>query len=153
MDRLFRAPAYAFCLFMAMSGVATASSDSIGDDLTKLNALLQVATKNYDTATLKRFITDDYELVSPSGKVYDRAAFLADAADRSAVYEILQPEAVSVRSYNGDCAIVTATLHARYRVGARTVDVRVRYADVWIKFNGTWHVANGQASPIKTPRR
>jgi hypothetical protein len=125
--------------------------DPIVQQLTVLNATLQLATKNYDTAELAKLITDDYELVSSSGKVYDRQAFLADAADRSAAYEINEPEDVSVRHYNNDCAIVTAILHVRFRAAGKVRDVRIRYGDVWVKLNGRWWYAYGEASPLKTP--
>jgi ketosteroid isomerase-like protein len=140
------------CLFSAIALTAPASageSDQIADQLIKLNSTLQVATKNYDIAVLNNLVSNDYELVSSHGKVYDRAAFLKDAADRSAVYEINQPEDVAVRHYNGDCAIVTAVLHVRYRTGGKTVDVRIRYGDTWVKLNGTWRYVYGQASPMK----
>jgi ketosteroid isomerase-like protein len=139
-------------LFSAIALTAPASageSDQIADQLIKLNSTLQVATKNYDIAVLNNLVSNDYELVSSHGKVYDRAAFLKDAADRSAVYEINQPEDVAVRHYNGDCAIVTAVLHVRYRTGGKTVDVRIRYGDTWVKLNGTWRYVYGQASPMK----
>jgi ketosteroid isomerase-like protein len=137
------------CVPCAALGAPARTHDPVIDQLTKLNATLQAATKNYDVETLKSLITDDYELVSASGKVYDRAAFLADAADRSAVYEINQPEDVTVRHYDVDCAIVTAVLHVRYRIAAKTVDVRIRYADVWMKLGGQWRYAFGEASPLK----
>jgi hypothetical protein len=128
---------------------ALSQGDDVVDTLTKLNATLQLATKNYDVATIEKLITDDYELVSSSGKVYDRAAFLADAADRSAVYELNEPEDVKVRHYNNDCAIVTAILHVRFTSGQKTVDVRIRYGDVWVKLDGQWRYAYGEASPLK----
>jgi ketosteroid isomerase-like protein len=135
------------------AGLAWAGSpDPTVEQLTQLNATLQIATKNYDTAELAKLITDDYELVSSSGKVYDRQAFMADAGDRSATYEINEPEDVSVRHYNGDCAIVTAVLHVRYRASGKIHDVRIRYGDVWVKLNGRWRYAYGEASPLKSPK-
>jgi hypothetical protein len=110
---------------------------------------LQIATKNYDIVELKDLTSEDYELVSASGKVYDRAAFLADAADRSAVYEMNEPEDVAVHHYNDDAAVVTAVLHVRYRLEGKTVDVRIRYGDTWVKLDGKWRYVYGEASPMK----
>lgn len=129
--------------------LATIADSDVDSQLVALNAELQVATKNYDVTTLGKLITDDYELVSSTGKVYDRAAFLADAADRSAVYEINEPEDVAIRHYNDDTAIVTAILHVRFRSGGKVVDTRIRYGDLWVKQNGTWRYAFGEASPIR----
>jgi ketosteroid isomerase-like protein len=136
-------------ILLCFVAAAAGSQESIDDQLIKLNATLQLATKNYDVSTLTNLITDDYELISSSGKVYDRAAFLADAADRSAIYELNEPEDVAVRHYHGDCAIVTAILHVRYRAGDKTVDTRIRYGDVWVKLDGTWKYAYGEASPLR----
>ncbi|HEY8314403.1 MAG TPA: nuclear transport factor 2 family protein [Candidatus Baltobacteraceae bacterium] len=135
--------------WLSASPTVAAADDPIARQLIALNLRLQVATQQYDVATLRSLITDDYELISASGKVYDRSAFLADAADRSVVYELNEPEDVSVRHYNDDCAIVTAILHVRFRIGAKRKDTRIRYSDVWIKQNGEWHYASGEASPIK----
>lgn len=142
------------CLFgittLLLAALATpASSSADVRNLIQLNATLQVATKNYDTVELARLITDDYRLVSASGRIYKREAFLSDAADRSVSYEINQPEDVAVQLYNGDAAIVSAILHVRYRAGGVVHDVRVRYGDVWVKLNGQWHYAYGEASPLK----
>lgn len=139
------------CLFAGpLAAAASAESrDPIADELIRLNATLQIATKNYDIAVLKDLTSEDYELVSASGKVYDRAAFLEDAADRSAVYEINEPEDVAVHHYNDDCAVVTAVLHVRFRSEGKTVDVRIRYGDTWAKLDGKWRYVFGEASPIK----
>ncbi len=132
----------------ATSGVGAQQTAS-HQQLIELNRQLQIATQNYDVATLSRLVTDDYELISTSGKVYDRAAFLADAADRSIQYEQNDPQSVSVRLYNNDCAIVTAVLHVRYRFHDKVTDSRLRYTDVWIKKNDRWRYASGQASLLK----
>jgi hypothetical protein len=136
-------------LAFAMGSASANSQDPIVQSLTKLNATLQLATKNYDTSELAKLVTDDFRLVSASGKVYDRRAFLADAADRSASYELNEPEDVSVQQYNGDSAIVSAILHVRYRVAGRVRDVRIRYGDTWVRLNGEWRYAFGEASPIR----
>jgi hypothetical protein len=134
-------------LVCAAGGLAE-SSDPVVQELTQLNAQLQLDTKNYDTADLAKLITQDFHLISSSGKVYDRRAFLADAADRSAVYLANEPEDVSVQDYNGDAAVVSAILHVRYSIAGKVRDVRVRYGDTWVKQNGEWRYAYGEASPM-----
>jgi hypothetical protein len=149
MKRFARVVLSCLCAAPLAASASVDTLDPITDELVRLNATLQIATKNYDIAMLKELTSEDYELVSASGKVYDRAAFLADAADRSAVYEINEPEDVTVRHYNDDAAVVTAILHVRYRVEGKTVDVRIRYGDTWAKLDGKWRYVYGEASPIK----
>jgi len=119
-------------------------------ELIEADRLLQRATKTYDVATLSDLITDDFQLVSSSGKVYDRSAFLEDIADRSVIWELNEPEDVAVRQYASDCAIVTAVLHCRFQIDhgqeRNPVDVRIRYADLWVKRNGRWLYAFGHAA-------
>ncbi len=150
--RSFRRAVLVLCALgipTATSAQQAGRSDPVIAQLTALNSTLQTATQNYDVATLGKLISDDYELVSATGKVYDRAAFLSDAADRSAMYELNEPEDVNVRVYNGDSAVVSAILHVRYKTRQKVVDVRIRYADVWIKHQGQWRYVFGEASPIK----
>ncbi len=149
MKHFFGAVLCAVCCLSTATASSASASDSVAQELMQLNSTLQVATKNHDVATLERLISNDYELISSSGKVYDRTAFLADAADKSLTYEVNEPEDVAVRHYGDDCAIVTAVLHVRYRPASTVTEVRIRYADVWIRQNGQWRYVLGQASPMK----
>jgi hypothetical protein len=149
MKRFVRVVLACLCAAPLAASASVETRDPIADELIRLNATLQIATKNYDIVELKDLTSEDYELVSASGKVYDRAAFLADAADRSAVYEMNEPEDVAVHHYNDDAAVVTAVLHVRYRLEGKTVDVRIRYGDTWVKLDGKWRYVYGEASPMK----
>ncbi|HEV3153216.1 MAG TPA: nuclear transport factor 2 family protein [Candidatus Baltobacteraceae bacterium] len=142
---------FVFAFFVcALFAVPTRAADGeTAQQILGLNAVVQTATRNYDTATLSRLITDDYTLVTGSGTVWNRRSFLADAGDRSAAWEVNQPEDVTVRSYNGDCALVIAVLHMRFKQSGVVHDLRVRYTDVWVKLNGEWRYASGQATLLK----
>lgn len=134
----------------AIAVPARASQESLDDAIARYNAMVQTATKTYDTATLSRLISQDYTLITGSGKIWKRDEFLRDIADRTTVWELNEPENVTVRSYNGDCALVIAVLHLRYRTGGKAYDFRVRYTDVWVKLDGTWRYVTGQATrPLK----
>lgn len=128
---------------------ARAANDAVAPRIVSLNALVQTATKAYDTATLSRLITDDYTLISGDGHIWKRQAFLKDVADRSTTWVLNEPEDVTVHSYNDDCAIVVAILHLRFRMAGKVHDFRIRYTDVWVKIGGSWRYAVGQAtSPL-----
>jgi hypothetical protein len=120
-------------------------------ELIRLNAEVQDRTKAYDVAALDKLITNDYTLIGGSGQVFDRAAFLKDIGDRSAVWEINEPEDVNVRFYNNDTALVIAILHMRYRLNGTEHDLRVRYTDVWVRLDGSWKYAAGQATKMPAP--
>ena len=124
-----------------------AADGNVDSAIAAYNAQVQTATKNYDAAALARLISNDYTLIGGDGKIWNRDAFLRDVADRSTVWELNEPENVIVRSYNGDCALVIAILHMRYRTAGKLHDLRVRYTDVWVKLDGTWRYVTGQATP------
>lgn len=127
-----------------------AADDSAASAVTQLNTLLQRATERFDGATLASLVTDDYALVPTNGALWNRTQFLTDAVDRSISYELNEPEEVTVRTYNDDCAIVIAVLHVRYRKAGVEHDVRLRYTDTWVKLDGQWRYASGQATSLKS---
>ena len=127
----------------AYAGATTSQNDPVATQLIALNDKLQLATKRYDRATIEKLLTGDYVLVSSSGAVYNRSAFLADIADRSYKYELNEPQNTLVKHYGDDCAIVTGVLHIRLSKGTKVVDVRVRYGDTWVKVGGRWQYAYG----------
>ena len=137
-------------------GCTCPSGDSVSDaqivkQVTDLNALLQSATQKYDVPAVSKMLTDDYVLVNGKGKLFDRDATLKDIGDRSAIWIANEPSDVSVRTYNGDCAIVVALLHIKYKTQTGHVhDVIARYTDVWVKQGETWKYASAQANLYKT---
>jgi ketosteroid isomerase-like protein len=147
---------YGYALLAALCLPVSAAAapppfDAISQQIVQANDAVQRATQQHDVATMERLITPDYYLVGPNGHVYNRADFIDDIADTSATYEINQTEDARVQHYNDDIALLTAVLHVRYRVAAKVVDVRVRYTDTWVKLDGQWRYAAGQATTLKKP--
>jgi hypothetical protein len=142
--------AAALCLPVS-AAAAPPPPDAISAQIIEANDTVQRATKEHDVAAIDGLITGDYFLVSTNGHVYNRTEFLADVADTSARYEINQTEDAHVQHYNRDSALLTAVLHIRYRVGEKLVDVRVRFTDTWVKIDGRWRYAAGQATALKKP--
>jgi len=128
---------------------ATGDDSEAVKQVTDLNLLLQQATKRYDAAGISNLMTGDFVLVNGRGQVLDRDATLKDIADRSAVWLANEPSDISVRVYNGDCAIVVALLHLKYKQNGKLHDILGRYTDVWIKDGGSWKYATGQANVYK----
>ena len=137
------------CAVLLFCISATGDDSHIVNQVTDLNALLQTATARYDVARISTLITDDFVLVNGSGQVWDREAFLKDVGDRSAAFIANDPSDVTVRTYNGDCAIVVALLHIKYTQMRKLHDLVARYTDVWVKDGGAWKYATGQATVYK----
>jgi ketosteroid isomerase-like protein len=125
------------------------ASPDLTKTMTENDALLQRATREYDAATVRQLITDDFTLITSSARVYDAKQLLDDVADRSVKWKLNQTEDLHVRSYNDDCAIITATLHQQYEYQGKMHDYRVRFTDTWVKLDGRWRYAAGHASLLK----
>lgn len=139
----------ACCAVLLLCIAATGADTQIAKQITALNSLLQAASERYDTGTLSKLITNDYSVVDINSTVYDHDAFLKVLGNRAIKWLANDPSDVSVRSYNGDCAILTGLLHVKFTYAGETHDRIVRYTDVWVKDGGTWHYAGGQGTLVK----
>ncbi|MGB6987239.1 MAG: nuclear transport factor 2 family protein [Candidatus Aquilonibacter sp.] len=139
----------ACCAVLLLCVAATGDDAQIAKKITDLNSLLQASSMRYDTDTLSKLITQDYSVVDVNSNVYDHDAFLKVLGNRAIKWLANDPSDVSVRSYNGDCAILTGLLHVKYTYESKTHDQLVRYTDVWVKTDGAWHYAGGQGTLVK----
>lgn len=114
-----------------------------------LNVLLQSATERYDVATVSKLITGDYTIVDETGQIWDRATFLKVVGDRSHTWMANDPSDVTVKSYNGDCAVLTGLLHIKFSKGGKIHDLTDRFTDVWVKDGANWRYVQGQATLYK----
>jgi len=135
---------------LALVSIAAMNCALAADDLRKVvagkNAQLQQATREYDTATIRNLITDDFTLITSRGRVLNARDLIADVGDKSVKWLNNDTSDVNVRIYNGDCAIVTAVLHERYETNDKISDHQIRFTDTWVKAGGIWRYAAGHAS-------
>lgn len=123
---------------------ATGDDAQIVRQVTDMNSILQAATAHYDSSTISNFMADDYTLIdSATGEVWSKNTFLQVVANRAASNRTVDPSDVSVRSYNGDCAIVVGLLHVKFTVRGKTTNQMLRFTDTWVKRDGSWHYVAG----------
>jgi ketosteroid isomerase-like protein len=139
------------CIAAMLATLSATNSDAqINTQITGLNALLQSATERYDVSTVSKLITDDYTVVDETGRIWDRATFLRIVGDRSHTWMANDPSDVTVKSYNGDCAVLTALLHVKYGgKDGKVHDFTDRFTDVWVKDGANWRYVQGQATLYK----
>jgi ketosteroid isomerase-like protein len=113
------------------------------------DAALQLASMTYDVKTIRALITEDFTLISSTGRVMKAGDLLKEVGDRSVTWFANQPSEVNARVYNGDCAVVTAMLHEKCEAGGKSYDRRLRYTDTWVKLDGVWRYVAGHASALK----
>jgi ketosteroid isomerase-like protein len=56
---------------------------------------------------------------------------------------------VTVKSYNGDCAVLTGLLHIEFSKSGKIHDFTDRFTDVWVKDGANWRYVQGQATLYK----
>ena len=113
--------------------------------LAELNEVLQRASRTYDIETIRELITPDFTLITGTGRVMNAEDFIADVGDTSVKWFNNDTEDISVRTYNENCAIVTAILRERFETGGKVTDVRIRFTDTWVLLDG-WRYVAGHAS-------
>lgn len=100
----------AFCILAAivLSGAKTSAADD-QEVVAALDTQYQEAVKKNDVATMDRILTDDFILVTASGKTYSKADLLREARGGSTIYEHQEDTERTVRVW-GHTAVVTAKL-------------------------------------------
>jgi uncharacterized protein (TIGR02246 family) len=127
-----------------------ASRDSDIAQLTALDRAMQRAVVDRDAKTFATFFTDDYVLVSTSGKLYKKADVVAEITSPDVHYDINESSEVQVR-VQGDTGLVVAALHQKGTDHGKPFDFHLRYTDTWVRQNGTWKNISAHASMVRTP--
>ena len=128
---------------------AAPSDAQIVTQITGLNEVLQRETALYNVDTISKLVTDDYTLVDERGQIWDRATFLKVVGDHSHTWIANDPSEVKVKSYNGDCAVLTGLLHIKYSKDGKVHDLTDRFTDVWVREGEQWRYVQGQATLYK----
>src|SRR5438270_1511509 len=96
---------------MVSSGVGRgATRDGDIAQLIALDRAMQRAVVDRDAKTFAGFFTEDYVLVSASGKLYKKADVVAEITSPEVHYDVNESSDVSVR-VQGDTGLVIASLH------------------------------------------
>lgn len=103
-----------------------------------VQSFLKSDARRYD-----QLIAENFICIEPDGKLYDRAAFLAAAAQPVTV-DYFHVEDVEVRVF-GDFAQITARTPYKFPNGREGVS---RYIDCWIKRDGQWKAISAQITGI-----
>jgi ketosteroid isomerase-like protein len=132
----------------------TTALANVPDDDRKTVAALdteyQAAVKRNDAATMQRLLSDDFALVTGSGKTYTKADLLDEARSGRYVYEHQEDTAQTVRVW-GDTATVTAELWAQGTDSGKPFNYTVWFTDTYARYPSGWRYVFGQSS-LPLPR-
>ena len=121
-----------------------------GDEGARLRALereLNSAIAERNAPRVADLLADDWILVSGAGKVKTKSDILAEIALPELEYQEIDTRDVMVRVW-GDTAVITGTLHQRYRLRGKQTDVTLRYTDTWARTGESWRQVSGHASRL-----
>ncbi len=111
----------------------------------------QAAVKRNDSATMASHLSDDYMLLSSSGKVYFKPDMLAEAKSGAIVYEIQEDSDRNLRFYGPQTAVLTGKLHEKGTQDGKAFDVWVLFSDVYVRTDAGWTYVYAQAVTVPAP--
>lgn len=129
--------------WMLLSGAATDE----GTRLRNLERELNQAIAQRDAKRVNDLLSDDWLLVTGSGRIKTKRQMLAEIARPEVEYQDNETRDVMVRIW-GDTAVLTGTLHQRYRVRGQQQDMTLRYTDTWTRSGDSWRQVSGHASRL-----
>jgi ketosteroid isomerase-like protein len=132
----------------ADSANSNASTYDKGNDekiVAALDTEYQAAVKMNDADTMSRILSDDFVLVTGSGKTYTKADLLTEARTVRAVYEHQEDSDQKVRVW-GDIAVVTAKLWAKGTEGGKPFEYRLWFSDTYLRTPTGWRYTFAQSS-------
>jgi ketosteroid isomerase-like protein len=112
-----------------------------------LDQQLQQAVLHGDAATLDKLLSEDWLLISSTGRVVQRSEFIAAVQDPASRLEVNQQSEVKVRIH-GTTAIVTAALHERGLDQGKPYEAWLRYTDTWVQEGDSWRYVSGHACRV-----
>ena len=127
-----------------ISGAETSAGEN-EDVVAALDTQYQEAVKKNDVATMDRILTDDFILVTASGKTYGKADLLREARGGSTIYEHQEDTERTVRVW-GHTAVVTAKLWEKGTENGKSFDHTLWFSDTYVRTPTGWRYAFGQSA-------
>ena len=132
---------------LLIAGCAHAAVPDEGLRLRSLERDLDRAIVQRDARRVSELLADDWLLVSNTGKVTTKPELLAELALPDLEFQDNETRDVMVRVW-GDTAVITGTLHQRYRLRGTQENVTLRYTDTWTRTGDSWRQVSGHASRL-----
>lgn len=138
----------AFAAILLVASSAASSMASPADDekiVADLDTEYQAAVKTNDAATIDRIVANDFVLVTGRGRTVSKAELLAEAREKTAIYERQEDSDRTVRVW-GDSAMVTALLWVKGTKEGKPFEYRLWFSDLYIHRPEGWRYVFAQAS-------
>ena len=131
-----------------VSNGAASTSDTISQELIRLEKQKDQAYEQGDKAALDRIYADDYQGIAANGAIISRKTVL-EFFPRPNVFQSHRSEDVVVRVF-GEVAVVTGIQKRKFYKDIKPGgEDTLRYTNVYVKRNGIWQIVAAQFSPLK----
>jgi hypothetical protein len=130
---------------MSDAKTGEAKSADVEKLIMDLDTKYQLAVKNNDSHTMSEILADDFVLVTGRGKVYSKNDLLAEARNRTTVYDRQESGEQTVRVW-GDTAVITALLWEKGESSSGVFDKKLWFSDVYKLTPSGWKYVFAQSS-------
>ena len=130
---------------MTLVGRLVSAAEDDRQLVAALDTEYQAAVKKNDAATMDRILTDNFVLVTASGKTYTKADLLNDARGGRTTYEHQEDTMQTVRVW-GDTAVVTAKLWEKGTDDGKSFDHLLWFSDTYVRTPIGWRYAFAQSA-------
>jgi ketosteroid isomerase-like protein len=103
------------------------------------------AGKRRDTAWMEHNYAEEYTWTSPTGKLNDKKADIAEAKDLA--FDSFDISEVKVRVL-GDTAVATGLSTIKGKLKQQDISGKYRWTDTFVKRDGRWLIFASQSSPV-----
>jgi ketosteroid isomerase-like protein len=141
-----RTAGVALAVCAALVSSAAPGADD-GPRLRNLERELNRAIAQRDARRVDEILSDDWVLVTGTGRMKTKQDVLAEIVLPDLEFQDNDTRDVMVRVW-GDTAVITGTLHQRYRLRGQQQDVTLRYTDTWTRAGDSWRQVSGHASRL-----
>ena len=135
-------------MFQSHRGTDKTSGDADEDakqTVAALDAEYQEAVKQNDVQTMDRILSDDFVLVTSSGKTYSKAELIEEAKSGRITYEHQEDTDKTVRLW-GDTAVVTANLWEKGVQDGKPFEYKLWFSDIYRRTASGWRYVFGQSA-------
>ena len=139
-------------MFRPAHQVASTPVTAVTDDVTgekktvaAVDTEYQEAVKRNDAVTMDRILSDDFVLVTSSGKTYTKPDLLEEAKSGRTVYEHQEDTDQTVRVW-GDTAVVTAKLWEKGTENGKPFEYKLWFSDVYRHTPAGWQYLLAQSA-------
>jgi ketosteroid isomerase-like protein len=134
-------------LVLTVSASAQPKSESVEQELIKLENAWADAVVKKDLAFLEGIWADDYAWTASDGNVWSKAQTLASLKSGEDAVLSLRTDDVKVRVY-GDAAVATGRSTFNETFKGKDVSGSERFTDTWVRRSGRWQCVAMHCSRI-----